>query len=420
MPERFAALIVGAGPAGSATALRLARGGHGVLMIDKARLPRDKCCSEYASPATLQEIAALGLRHQLDSRPWTALGGTTVVGPRGSQLSGRFADTVPLPSGTTGKALPRLLFDAMLHNAARDAGAQLRDATRLIGWQRRADGGFAVTLECDGRPEVVTARLIVGADGLRSRVARLAGLSRQGAIKRIAFVAHVQGVKGMNDSAELHVGRHGYLGLNPIDARTTNVAVVVSTRDATAARGGATAFFWQQVKSFPAVAYRVSSGDIVRKVLTTGPFDRHCRSSTADGIALVGDAADFFDPFTGEGIRSALVGARLLIDQVEPLLSRDAAITSRRLAGYRRARRQEFTGKWFFERVLGYAMLWPWLFDSALHRLHCANLGATMVGVAGGFVPLRRLGSRDALRALLRPGSTSSFTPPDTGLTSLG
>src|SRR5690606_11795558 len=107
MPEPVAALVVGAGPAGSATAQRLARAGHRVLMSDQARLTRDKCCSEYNSPQTIHELAALGvpLDSQLDNH--TALAGTVIHGPSGSIIEGLFRAARPAPPASHGVALPR-------------------------------------------------------------------------------------------------------------------------------------------------------------------------------------------------------------------------------------------------------------------------------------------------------------------------
>ena len=418
MPEPVAALVVGAGPAGSATALRLARAGHRVLMIDKARLPRDKCCSEYLSPQTIHEIAALGvpLDSQLDNH--TALAGTVIHGPSGSIIEGLFRAARPAPPASHGVALPRLKLDAMLLAAASEAGAEVRDQTRLLDLHRRADGLMCATIETGGRRETLTARVVVGADGIRSRVARAAGLSNRGGVDRIAFVAHLQGVRGMTTLAELHVGRRGYIGLNPIDAGVTNVAVVVPAHLAAGARGDARGFFARSIAS-SGVAKRLAATTVIREVMTSGPFDCRATSSTADGVALVGDAADFFDPFTGDGIRSAVVGARLLSGVLDRLLAEARAITHEHLREYRLARRREFLGKWIFERVLGHAMRWPALFDASMARLHRAHLDAMLVGVAGGFVPAGRLMAWNTARRIAWPGPAVPGHN-NTGITTLG
>src|SRR5690606_34698747 len=139
---------------------------------------------------------------------------------------GRFIDAEIAPFRPTGMALPRLELDATLRQAAVAAGADARTA-RITAMQRDRAGVMHATLDGSEGKRQVAARVIVGADGLGSRVARLGSLHRRGALRRIAFVARVAGVQGMQPHAELLVGRRGYLGLNPIDAVRTNVALVV-------------------------------------------------------------------------------------------------------------------------------------------------------------------------------------------------
>jgi flavin-dependent dehydrogenase len=247
------------------------------------------------------------------------------------------------------------------------------------------------TLDGAGGTTTVATRIVVGADGLGSRVQRLMNARGRGRLRRIAFVAHMRGVRGMHHHAELHVGRGAYVGLNPITSEVTNVALVVRAHDATAARGDALAFFRQSLAGFPAIAGRVAAGTLVRPVMVTGPFDVRSTRATSDGIVLVGDAAEFFDPFTGEGIWSALVGARLLAETLDPLLKRSGPITDRALGAYRRARRRRFAGKWLVERVIGHAMRWPALFDGAVRRIGKVGMAATVIGITGDFVPASRM-----------------------------
>jgi 2-polyprenyl-6-methoxyphenol hydroxylase-like FAD-dependent oxidoreductase len=360
-------------------------------MIDKATFPRDKCCSEYASPETLRELHALGVLPALEQHGWTALEGTAVHAAHGARLHGRFGDAGGHPFRTTGMALPRHALDHVLVQAATASGTTLLQGTRLIAMRTLANGTTAATLQGTDGERSIVARVMVGADGLGSRVARLAGLRRHGRLRRIAFVAHVAGVRDMRAHAELHVTRGAYVGLNPIDAARTNVAVVVRAHEARTARGDATRFFHEQLARFPSVAARVATGTLVREVMVTGPFDARSRRSTTDGVALVGDAAEFFDPFTGEGIWAALAGARMLSDCLDPLLRAPDPITHRSLAPYRRARRRRFLGKWMVERTIGHAMRWPWLFNHAVARIQRAGLASMMIGVTGDFVPASRL-----------------------------
>jgi flavin-dependent dehydrogenase len=119
-------------------------------------------------------------------------------------------------------------------------------------------------------------------------------------------------------------------------------------------------------------------------VRATGPFASHARRAWAEGVALVGDSADFFDPFTGEGIYSALRGGELLAPFAEAAARGDA----RALGGYERARRAEFRGKWMVERLIGLAVAHPLLINRAARVLsRRRDLADLLVGVAGDFVP---------------------------------
>jgi flavin-dependent dehydrogenase len=162
------------------------------------------------------------------------------------------------------------------------------------------------------RESTITARIVVGADGLRSIVGKRLGLSRASRWpRRIAFVTHYRGVQGIGDCGEMHVARDGYCGLADVGGGVTNVAVVVPHRLAAAARGDADGFLAQWLAAHPALAERVQGATRVSDVRVTGPFASHASHAWARGAALVGDAADFYDPFTGEGIYSALRGARV-------------------------------------------------------------------------------------------------------------
>ena len=206
----------------------------------------------------------------------------------------------------------------------------------------------------------------------------------------MAFVAHVARVADMGHSAELHFREQGYLGLNQIGQDQTNVALVVPSERATHARGGMNRFFHDTLAEFPGVRERVEAGEVVRPVLATGPFAVRSARVIAPGALLVGDAADFFDPATGDGIYCALRGAELAADTAAAALSLPGPVSLDRLAEYRHRRRRLFAGKWLFERMLDSALRFPRLFDRGISRLGSREeMAHTVIGLAGGFVPLR-------------------------------
>jgi len=185
------------------------------------------------------------------------------------------------------------------------------------------------------------------------------------------------------------VSAHGYVGLNPLGGGIANVALVLPLERMRAARGRVPEFFFGELERFPGVAGRVRQRNMVREVLVTGPFAAWSTRVTAAGALLVGDAADFFDPFTGEGICAALRGAAMVESAVLGPLSRGEPMSAAALRPYLRARRRAFLGKWAVERVIGYAMLAPAFFDRAVARLEHHGLAHTLIGVTGDFVPPR-------------------------------
>jgi len=203
----------------------------------------------------------------------------------------------------------------------------------------------------------------------------------------------VAGVTGLGQTAEMHVTGAGYLGLNPLGGDVANVAVVVpksgmAPGSAGSGAGPARAFF-RELARFPAVRDRVSPEAIVRPVMASGPFAARTTPVIADGALLTGDAADFFDPFTGDGLGTAFRGAELVEQTVlEPLRS-GRPMGRSVLRPYANARRRAFFGKWVVERLIGYAMLRPAFFDRAVARLERRGLSHTLIGVTGGFVPAR-------------------------------
>jgi len=373
---RWDVIVVGAGPAGSATARLLAKTGARVLLLDRSRFPREKPCSEYLSPESTRVLERLGAE-VLDAVAAAAparLTGMRVVAPSGTGVVGRF-DTFSF-------ALPRTTFDSILRDAAEAAGAEVREGVKVeeLVYDGGAVGGVVARATGNGKRETIRARVVVGADGLRSVVARRLGKVIRTAPYRVAFTAHVADACDVDDLGEMHVGRPGYVGLGPIGAGVTTVALVLPLAEA---RRGEQ--FFDELNRFPGVAGRFDPRRIVRRVLATGPFARWSRRPAATGALLVGDAADFFDPFTGQGIYSALRGAELAAAAIV-----DTLATGARLQRYARARRREFAGKWLLERLIGVAVGWPALIERVVGRLiRRPELADLLVRATGNCIPAR-------------------------------
>jgi geranylgeranyl reductase family protein len=399
-------IVVGAGPAGSATATFLARAGFKVAILERAAFPRPKPCAEYLSPEASRILDTLGVSEALESESPAHLHGMRIVSPSGREFTGRYRPSPGSPNRRDyGIALPREILDLRLARAAVANGVTLFEGTTLEQLGPVEAGRRILRLRTAAGPSIISARLVVGADGLNSRVARQLGLRQRGRLRRIAFVTHVTGIADMRNVGEMHVGRSGYVGLAPVGRGIINVAAVVDVCKKRCA-GSPKEIIDQVLPQYPSVWDRFSGVRFVKPVTAVGPFACWSSRATANRTILVGDAADFYDPFTGEGIYSALRGAELAAGSIAPLLERDELNRSD-LAPYDLARRRAFRGKWILERAIAWAITKPRLFDHITHRLaQKPRLADALVGVTGDVIPHSSVLSPSFAWQMVTPGTT--------------
>ena len=395
--QHYDVAIVGAGPAGSATATFLAERGYSVALIDRARFPRSKPCGEYVSPEARRILDRLVAPGELAAEQPAMLEGMRVVSPDGTSFIGRFSATHMYRGySDQGIALPRSVLDLHLVQLARHRGATLLERTKLDSFDPPTSRSRTLYLRQGNRSFTISARLLVGADGIHSRVAKQLRVARRGALNRVALVAHAVGVDGMQLLGEMHVIKQAYVGLAPVGRGLTNVSVVVDTkRQGIGGKPGE--WFHRVIQEVPEVHQRLSKAEFVSPIVGAGPFARSSTRATADRAVLVGDAADFYDPFTGEGIYAALRGAELVAELISPFLESDQ-LDVRQLQVYDQARRRDFRGKWLVERIIAWAVGHPLALNHVARRLKSKpELADLLVGVTGDFVPPSQV---------LRPGFT--------------
>lgn len=385
-------IVVGGGPAGSCTAWALAQAGVAVTIVDRAHFPRDKPCAEYLSPQASRILHAMGVLDTVEQAGGAELAGMIVRAPSGDRILGEFAAAHGFRGfRDRGLALRRRVLDTILIDRARQSGANVIEGARVSDIERNAHGRV-VGVRTDGG--LHRARIVVGADGLRSVVARRLGLARSRSWpRRLAFVTHYAGVADIGPHGEMHVERDGYIGLADVGGGVTNVALVVPASRARTVGADRNGFLERWIAGRPALAPRFAHARREGEVRATGPFAAHARRAWAPGAALVGDAAEFFDPFTGEGIYAALRGGELLAPfLVEALAAPHDRSADAALARYESARRREFAGKWRVEKLVGGAVASPLLMNHAARVLsRRRDLADLLVGVTGDFVPPREV-----------------------------
>ena len=393
--------MVGGGPAGSTLAALLAERGHRVLLLDKAAFPRHKACSEYINPEGTRLLEALGTAAEIAALGAHTVGAMRVQAPAGAAF---LADFHAAEAGSRATGLSRIKLDALLLDRAKAAGVEVRERAHVrdVLVERGRVVGVAATI--GGVHEEPRAPLVVGADGRASVVSRALGLDVENRfLRRTGLVAHYRGVPGLDAWGEMHVHAHGYAGLAPLEDGLTNVAFVSDAAAVAARPGSLDAYFDDGLDRMPDVAAKLADAERVGPIRGVGPMAHHTRRCAGDGFLLVGDAAGFLDPFTGEGVYEALKGA-LLAAPVASAALRAGDASAAALAPYRAARRRAFWAKRQVSWLVQGFILTPALMDYAAPRLATRpEVARTLAGVLGNFTPAQRALSPLFLAKLLRP-----------------
>lgn len=383
--DRPDVLVIGGGPAGATTAVLLAQRGHDVVLLDKARFPRAKACAEYVNPAAATILGRIGIHTLALNAGAVPIDGMMVITPRETRFTLDYASGTPFPA----LGLSRERLDWLLIGRAREVGVDVREGSPVREVAREPDGRLRVRVVESRRERTLRPRLLIGADGRYSVVARGLGLSRDVCWpRRIGLAAHYRDFPLVEGFGEMHVAAHGYCGIAPQEEGRVNVAMVLGLARSRARSGDRQPVaerFETLLTSFPGLAERAGQAERVSPVRGVGPLAHRVARVAGDGFLLVGDAAGFFDPFTGEGIYDALRGGELAAATASEAL-RTGDVSASGLAPYRQARRDAFAAKrhaaWLMQLFLRYPSL---LCYSAGRISRRPGVAAVMSGVLGGY-----------------------------------
>ena len=394
-------IIVGGGPAGSVTAAALAERGHRVLLIDKARFPRHKACSDYLNAGGAKILARLGILDEALATGGRPIAGMSVHAPNGSRFA---ADFSRVEQGAHALGLSRHRLDHLLLERAKAAGVTVCERAHVRSLLRDGERVVGVAATIDGTREELRAPLVVGADGRNSIVSRALGVSVDLRWPRkTGIAAHYANVPGLDGRGEMHVVPGAYAGLAPIEGHLTNVTIVTDVRAVERRSGSVEELFAVTIDRMPAVAEKLAGAERVGGLRGVGPMAHRSRRVTGDGVLLVGDAASFLDPFVGEGIYQALRGGLLAAPVISDAL-RAGDTSARSLRPYVWARRRGFTAKrevsWIVQGFINSPPLMNYVTDRLARR---DELGLTLSGVLGNLTPAGAALSPVFLARLLRP-----------------
>jgi len=407
--ERVDVAIVGGGPAGAALAARLADAGVEVVVLERSPAWRWRAGGVFSSPAAMAALRRVGVTDATlgaAARPIPAMRVETRAGTTFRLTYG--ADV----GGEPAVGFDRCRLDTSLLDLAERAGAEVRRGWAVTDVE--LDGGRLAVRAPDGEPHVLEAHVVVGAEGLRSVVARAARVDRPVRLApRVGLTYHLADAEVSEPrDARMRVLRDGYVGIAPVPGGRVNVGIVLgrSWRSALA-RDGARSVAAAIVGAIPptdedAVAWR--DADPVDRIEGAWPLGHRVTRRAGRDWLLIGDAAGFLDPFTGEGLHRALVSAELAAAAI--LAARGRGRSGRGISGanafaaYDRAMQRRFLAKDAVSWLVQAFLARPALFEYAARRVAARPpVRATMGLVMGDLVPAARALDPRYLAALLTP-----------------
>lgn len=363
-------IVAGAGPGGATTAALAAASGLRVLLVDRARFPRDKVCGDAISGKSLDALEKLGVLDRLATSSSVGSWGVVFSGPAGADVEIPFTrrgDAVP------GYVCARERFDHLLVERAVELGAELREETSVEGLIIEDHGVCGIRMTSGGGLENVRAPIVVGADGAYSVVARELGMQQLNEYHYYAGVrAYYDGIgnfRGRN-YIELHFVDEaipGYFWIFPMADGRANVGLgTLSARikkhdlrlkDLLADAIGSDRF-----------RERFAGARQVGKTVGWGmPLGSAPRPLSGDGWMLVGDAASLIDPFTGEGIGNAMLSGDLAAGWACEALGR-GDVSAAALDGYHDAVHTALDPELNLSYTLRRLERWKWLLETVIRK----------------------------------------------------
>lgn len=379
MRDMYDAIVIGARCAGAPTAMQLARAGLDVLLVDRASFPSDTMSTHFIHPRGGAKLRAWGLLDDLRATGVPPITTTTFdIGP--AAVSGS-ADPV---DGVTDWFCPRrTILDQLLVDAAAAAGCEVRTETNLVELLWDDERVTGVRLRSGTRSSTDHARIVIGADGMRSKVARLAGAPIYREVPPMigVFYSYWSGLDVT--AAQFHVREGRHVLAFPTHDDLTCIFVAWHADEFDTYRADVDGNYRRTLDLAPDLAEQVRAGEQAAPYRGTDHLPNFYRRPFGPGWALVGDAGHHKDPTTGMGISDAFRDADLLAAAVTDAMSGSTTLETA-LTDYRRARDEASAKIWdwtmFAAALPDPSGLRPYLEAIADDPVECTRLMSVIAG----------------------------------------
>jgi menaquinone-9 beta-reductase len=352
----FDVVVIGGGPAGLAAAVGLGRAGKSVLVCERAPEPGLKPCGEGLLPRAVRELCSLGLSTRELLAEGRLLQGVSYVSGSGVRASARFGEG-------PGLGLRRTALDRLLRGLAeRTPGVSIRHGDARL--QLETSGVCRVLF--DG--QLFTPRLVIGADGLASRVRKTAGLeTRRPPPLRYGVRQHFK-VEPWTDQVEVYWSAGGEAYVTPTGDDELNVAFL--WQGTASKQPGGSGLVAHLLRGFPELVRRLGQAHAADEARARGPLYVQVPTPARDGLLLLGDAAGYVDAITGEGVGLAISKASSLASLLRPALERPGRqVTLVELAPFLSVARKADRRHVELTRLLLWLRRSPWVMERLIAAL---------------------------------------------------
>jgi len=374
--------IIGAGPAGAATSIFLAKKGVNHIILDKAVFPRDKVCGDGLSGKTVSLLKELNkgiIENFVKNRDifydsW----GVRFVAPNGRGVNIPFSKNGQTEAHPPGFVVRRKDFDQFLIKRIDKKYARSYFGLRATAVQQSAS---RVHISCqNGTKELlIKTKVVVGAEGDRSLVAKtLAGYRLQPENYFAGLRAYYENVSNLHKDhfIELHFMPEtlpGYIWIFPLSRNQANVGIGMLSSDIRRKKINLRRLFFQALSDNPEMRRRFSSAKLIKAPMGWGmPLGSSERKCSGERFLLTGDAGSLIDPFTGEGIGNALLSGKLAANVLQHAVEKQDFSASF-LSAYDQALQNELQSELRLSHRIQRLVQFPWLFNFVVNRVRSSQ-----------------------------------------------